>query len=332
VNKILKSWLTLTSVLIIGGASLLSCSLVQQYSDQGGMGIHLARLPSESYVWYAKWSPNGEEIALISQKPGELRGITAIYLYDLKSEEVIQISTDAERSSTASRFYADQFDWAPDATTLAIAGGPAGKPEQDGVWLMDLESYEMEYLTKGTSLSWSPVGDRMAIIDTHAYSSTITILNIHDQEEHAIREFQHEGSITFLDVDWSPRGDNLVISVPGENAEGYRWDRLYLVKVDGSYFGAILEDSPWRLYSPVWLANGKWLAFVADASEGGTVSVAPVTGECIFAWIPGIKNADRVDVSPDGRKALVVSSGRLYIVDLEEAAGSHLLPDQLSCP
>jgi Tol biopolymer transport system component len=157
-------------------------------------------------------------------------------------------------------------------------------------------------------------------------------LNTQIQEEHAIQEFQHAGSSTFLDLDWSPIEDHLIISVPGENAEGHLWDRLYLLKLDGTHFGPILGDTAWRLYDPVWLPNGKWLTFIAYTSEGGTVAVAPVTGECLFTWLPQLKNADRVDVSPDGRKLLVVSRGDLYIVDIETAVGAHVLPDQLQCP
>jgi hypothetical protein len=39
-----------------------------------------------------------------------------------------------------------------------------------------------------------------------------------------------------------------------------------------------------------------------------------------------------VDVTADGKSALVVSWGDLYIVNIEEAVGPELLPDQLRCP
>ncbi|MEJ2305237.1 MAG: hypothetical protein P8Y14_27260 [Anaerolineales bacterium] len=327
----LRSYLLYLTCLLFTGV-LLSCNYVHPGERGAASGVDVVQLPSEFDVWYAKLSPNGEEIALISQKPGELRGVMAIYLYKLKSEDVVQIPTNAERFSIANRFDPNQIDWAPDGTTLAVAGGPMGQSDKDGIWLVNLENYDMELLTKGTSLSWSPSGDRMAIMDTHAYSSAVKILNLRDREERVIREFQHEGSITFLDLDWSPTEDTLAISVPGENSEGYRWDRLYLLRVDGSRFDPILEDSAWRLYNPIWLPNGKWLTLIAYSSEGGIVAVAPFTGECIFSWLPEITKVDRIDISQDGKKLLIVSWGRLFLVDLEKAVGSHLLPDQLQCP
>ncbi len=331
-NKTYKFWVLLATVLIIGCISLFFWRYLPAYNYQAGVGIYPVRLLSDQIVWDANWSPDGERIAMITTKRRDQTSPTKIYLYDWEEETLEWVPAVIESSSKGEEFYAMQIDWSPDGKTLAVSGIPTD-PQKQGIWLINLENFGMRFLTKGESLSWSPAGDQIAVMtEPDAKSLAIKIVDLQKAKEIPIIEFQYQGSSTLMDLNWSPGGDLLVFTVPGENANGYRLDGLYVLKVDNSDYFQILKNSSWSLYSPVWLPTGEWLAFVAYTSEGGIVAVAPATGECLYAWLPQIRNADWVDVSPDGRNLLVISSGDLYIIDIETAVGSHLLPDQLHCP
>lgn len=263
-------------------------------------------------------------------KRGDQTSSTEIYLLDWRNETLDQIPTVTE-NATQERMDISQIDWAPDGKTLGFFGIPSD-PKQQGIWLVNLENYQMRFFSKGNRFSWSPTGDQIAVLnEPDAYSFAIKVIDLPTKEERLVLEFQHQEASTQMDLDWSPTGDKLLVTVPGVSPNGYRLDGLYILGLDNSSFYPILEDSVWSLYHPAWLPDGKWLTSIAIAKEGSTVVVAPETGECLYAWLPQLQKVEFVDVLPDGRKLLVISRGDLYIVDIEQAMGTLQLPEQLQC-
>ena len=263
-------------------------------------------------------------------KRGDQTSPAEIYLLDWRSETSERIPTVTENVSQE-RMDISQIDWAPDGKTLGFFGIPTD-PKQQGIWLVNLENNQMRFFAKGNRFSWSPTGDRIAVLnEPDAYSFAIKVIDLQTNEERLVLEFQHQEASTQMGLDWAPIGDKLLVTVPGVNPDGYRLDGLYVLELDNSSFYPILGDSVWSLYHPAWLPNGKWLTSIAITREGGTVVVAPETGECLYAWLPQLQKAEYVDVLPDGRKLLVISRGDLYIVDIEKAMGTQRLPEQLQC-
>jgi Tol biopolymer transport system component len=304
-------------------------------TDQSGPGITLASFPTDLNIWEAKWSPDGSKIVFMAEKKGELPGHNAIYVYDLTTKQTKKIPTQAEELSPISDFSLFSVDWTPDGTALTLFGKPTNTlREYEGIWLIDLTTYKMNFLDEGRRYSWSPTGDKLAILDDIDEGYTrIRIRDVESKENQIIHEFNYEGISFNLRIEWSPDGEFLAIQVPGTTADGYAWDEIYLLSVDGLSFHPVIENTNWLLREPTWLPDSGWIAFIiANTPDENIVGVAPITGECLFVWFPQIKRADMVDVTADGKSALVVSWGDLYIVNIEEAVGPELLPNQLRCP
>lgn len=306
---------------------LTSCNA----TNQVGTGVELSKIPSMLYVWDSKWSPDGNTIAFVADKNHDPTFPEALYIYDIITNETTKIPLEAENLSPIKHFGLSNIDWSPDGTKLAISGQRTEKPDLSGIWFLSLEDYSMERITSGEMMAWSPSGDQIAVVETQPLThSVIKIIDIQNHEEQIVYQFDHK-SDWILEIAWSPTGDDLLVSVPGTNAEGYAWKSLYHLSIDDTSFAPVFENPQWSMDHPEWLPNGKWIVFIAKTTQGGTVSVAPISGECIFAWLPKINKADNIDVTFDGKKALVISWGDLYIVDLEKAVEYYQLPDQLKC-
>ena len=253
------------------------------------------------------------------------------YIYNLLTNETTKIPLKAENLSPLKYFGLSEVDWSPDGTKLAIFGQPMEKPDLAGIWILDLNDYSMKRISNGETMSWSPDGKRIAVIETQPLThSQIKIITNQNHEEKTVYQFDHESGWD-LEIAWSAIGEDLVVSVPETTAECYARKTLYRLNLKESSFVPVFENPQWSMDHPEWLPNGNWIVFIAKSSIGGTVSVTPISGECLFAWLPKIKGADFIDVTEDGKKALVISWGNLYIVDLEKAVDFSQLPEQLNC-
>jgi len=300
---------------------------------ESGPGIKNSSIPSNLYVYRAKWSPNGTKIAFIADKLRDIETATSIYIYDVLSKNVELLPTTAGKFPVSGNFYPNKLKWSPDGTKLYVSGKFSGQSGYSRIWVVDLDSYEMEQFSQGESLTWSPDGSQIAILDTEVDSSKVRLVDAQGNEVQVIYEFKHSGSSrTFMNIEWSPYGDILAIAAAGVTHDGYA-DNIYLLRVDGTKFKPLIMNSTsWQLVSPTWYPDSQWLAFVAFDPGQRTVKFAPITGECVYSWLPQIKNADNVDLAADGKTALVVSWGDLYIVDLEKAARPPISDGQPKCP
>jgi Tol biopolymer transport system component len=318
--------------------ALLTLLCAYEYSDIFSLLIHgrydLSNIPGVQPlplplelrpVYNAKWSPTGDKIAIVAEKRGELPGLTEIYILDLISEEIDHITYQGQP------FIGTQISWSPDGKRIATLGGPRGKPELDGIWVIDIENSDKWFLTEGMASAWSPSGDHLIVIHTRAPSPYLKLVSLETQEEKTIYRFNDRLSIQREELNWS-NSNIIVLTVTEEDREGYRLDRLYLLSLEDLSLKPLFIDPGLSMYSPVWLPNNQWLAFVAGNPTAGTISVAPITGDCILGWLPENVKADSVDVSPDGGKVVFTYFGRAYIADIEKVVGSHMLPEVLSCP
>ena len=103
------------------------------------------------------------------------------------------------------------------------------------------------------------------------------IVNINTGKEQIIYEYTQDASLDERQIEWSPDGDNIVLTITENDSEGYRFDRLYLLSSDGSSFKPLFARPERSMNSPSWFSDGEWLVFITKTSEGDMVSVAPAT-------------------------------------------------------
>ncbi len=96
-----------------------------------------------SYRYGADWFPNGNTILSDS-----------LVVLDSAGVRLSKIDFEPERG------YAQQCRWSPDGNQIAfVAQGPSG---ETGIWRIDSDGTNQEYLCDGASPSWSPGGTRIA--------------------------------------------------------------------------------------------------------------------------------------------------------------------------
>ena len=85
------------------------------------------------------------------------------------------------------------------------------------------------------------------------------------------------------------------------------------------------------LGSPTWLGTTGWMA-VVDGFGEGRIAFTPSSGACLLAIMPETLTAHEVDVSPDGERLALVSSGLPYIAVLDDLVENGFEPASLACP
>jgi len=303
------------------------------FIKQNGPGIKSASIPPNFYVWEAKWSPDGKKIAFIADIRREPFSKTSVYLYDTQEEKIEEIPLLAENISKTREFLTEMINWSPDGNKLFFSGSPTGEVNYQGIWSVDLKNYSMEMIFSGNVLAWSPNGSNIAIIDVEVDRSTVRVINLQNREEKIIYEFKHVGGRAYLPkIEWSPYGNIFAIEMPEVTDDGFMKKNIYFLSSDGSNYHQFVIDSDKHLVSPVWYPNSLWFAYIEQDGGQGTIKFAPLTGECMYDWLPQIKRVDTIDIAEDGKTALVVSWGDLYIVDLEKAARPPISDGQPKCP
>lgn len=238
-KKVQSRWLLLILIVLFLYVGLCFYLIAGRFSShsQETDGVQSISLPIKMYsIYSAKWSPDGTHIAIEGDRRLESPayiGITEAFVYDLKTQQIQIISKNGDQ------FLVSHSGWSPDGTKIALSGEPIVIVDRvfdrDGIWIYDIPSSQLNYLTRGTTSTWSPAGDQLAVIYTQDSFKFVKIFNFDNREEKTIYNLGIDDGFN-LDLDWSPKGDILAISVPGTGPGGYRLDRIYLLSTDGLSF------------------------------------------------------------------------------------------------
>ncbi|NTW09446.1 MAG: protein kinase, partial [Anaerolineaceae bacterium] len=106
------------------------------------------------------------------------------------------------------------------------------------------------------------------------------------------------GSITGIDLSWSPDGKQLVMGVIDDNSEENDSD-LYLLNMDTNSVSPLTQTPKVHDRFPVWSPNGEWIAFRANA-QGMLISPNRENYQSFFK--PGQnRKTDFLQWSPDSK-------------------------------
>jgi len=174
-----------------------------------------------------------------------------------------------------------------------------------------------------TSLSWSPDGDRIALVTRRGGREEMLVFNVRTEEVERALTFDLE---EMLSPAWSPDGEHLIFVGLNEARSN-----LYVSDLSGEDFAAVTDDR-WAAFQPAWSPDGRRIAFATDRGyETGTFDPH------FSPWRIAILDlaSGRVEVLPfqtgkninpqwfpDGRHLLYVSDrtgiSNLFVRDLED--------------
>ncbi len=112
--------------------------------------------PDTSYNGRAKWSPDSQKIAYISDRDGN----NEVYIYDLETKQSSRLTTN-----TTSEKY---LSWAPDSERLLYSTEyyEEGKPDHNDLFVINTTTRATTQITdnafEDSEVAWSPLGDRIA--------------------------------------------------------------------------------------------------------------------------------------------------------------------------
>ena len=187
-------------------------------------------------------SPNGESIIFAIYSSTDLY-TDDLYHFNIKTgilQILLQLDSEIHRIS-----------WSPDETTVALT------LYQYEIHLLDINSLELEYLTKGSNGVWSPEGEYLALSwqDSFLYLYTV-------EDGRKVVTFDNEGICMLSDtLTLSPDGGHILfISACGEMDKNYG---LYIGNLDTGKVNRLdklnrnPDPNPEPIDSPAWIPERK---------------------------------------------------------------------------
>ena len=170
--------------------------------------------------------------------------------------------------------------WSPDAKNIAFVTD-YGEEGRKAVWIVPAKGGDEKFLTIGDFPVWSPDGKKIAFsadlnqIDLPARKAKISIIPAEGGEAKEL--ISYDGSLTNLNLDWSPDGRYIAFSYSRRKDDknpvpDSRMDigDIYLMPVNGGLPKRLtqMDKKGFQFTSPRWSPDGKTIAFRSLDYEG----------------------------------------------------------------
>ena len=132
----------------------------------------------------AMWSPDGKSILLRDVVIKHDQFVTQLFLYDLASETLVNISPGEGFENTLAA-------WSPDGSYIAVVRRDLSIPRGDQIWVMRADGSDANMLTNDAvalhgSLNWSPDGKyllyELYALEAFPFSSRLQVLDVESGE------------------------------------------------------------------------------------------------------------------------------------------------------
>jgi dipeptidyl aminopeptidase/acylaminoacyl peptidase len=275
--------------------------------------VHSVRNPREVAI-----SPNGHWLALVEPIVGEggTRGGTAIYVQEIKVQDLNSSSSKPQRISTASGNAGSEQDvaWAPDSKRVAFLSDVDGSGQNE-LYVADADGGNVHKLTSLRGFlsdpAWSPDGKTLAVLFTENAPRAAGPLEAMTPETGLIESKVYEQRLTVVDVasgnvrqcspadmyvyeyDWSPDSKNFaIIAAHGAGDSNWYVAELYTLALSDTNLKRVYKPH-WQIAKPSWSPDGNSIAFIEglmsdEGSTGGDIFVVPASGGNARNVTPGI--------------------------------------------
>ncbi len=279
------------AVTLAAGAIALALSLRARQEPAAPPAVH-RQLTYSGNASLPEISPNGK-LMVYAMADG---GNTRLMLHDITTGSAIPI---IERISFDRHH---RFRWSPDGSMLALTGA-AG--EEGSFILPWLGGTPRRLCSASSFVAWSPDGSRVALA---AELGTIRICNASGDE--TTRFALGQPSLWIYGLDWSPRGDDLVVASWGQEDRSALW----LITPDGERPVRVLRGEN-RIFLVRFNGAGNALYYLDAARQSSTLMKLRVNPsarraigepEQILSGISG----EHFSVSADGAHLLHLSAER----------------------
>jgi dipeptidyl aminopeptidase/acylaminoacyl peptidase len=221
------------------------------------------------------WSPDGNQIAFVSDRDGDLE----IYVMETDGSNITQLTINPAMERYPS--------WSHDGSQIVFESDRDGDSE---IFIMDTDGSNIIQLTKNTVTdggpSWSPDGNQIAFVSDRDGNFEIYVMNT--DGTNLTRLTNHPADEQYLT--WSPDSKMIAFS---SNRDGN--DEIYVMNVDGS--GATrLTNNPASETYPDWSPHGQaistdawfgapWCSRDTDGDMHPDTPTSKFTTDDMFAYV-----------------------------------------------
>ena len=204
------------------------------------------------------------------------------------------------------------FSISPDGRKVAVGIGDPQVPNEQDLWIYDLERGTRMRFTHAPGLEYKPIWSFQGyqiVFTSEKDSSTVLLKELNSNEEG--RQVLPAAKDQRAN-DWSSDGRHVIFTRVGVNDKMDLW--VLPLTEGGKPFN--FTQSPFFDYWGKFSPDGKWVAFVSDESGGGEVYVAPFpnTGQKIRVSTAG---GDEPLWSKDGKEMFYIEGQYMVSVPVK---------------
>ena len=182
--------------------------------DKDGQNLRqLTDHPSDDQ--YPKWSPDGKQIAFVSNRDGG-KDTAKIYVMDTSGNNLRPLTNDAKLISITSP------NWSPDGNEIVfvswvIGKGAKGKGKRSGIFIINRDGKNIREITKDSKLtsvespSWSADGKQIVFAASAAVGKNRNNIYVIDINGKNLRQLTKDANDNNHPV-WSPSGRQIIFN------------------------------------------------------------------------------------------------------------------------